>query len=252
MVLKRLLFSLWELYVTIGTTAEREASSIKVKVEFYGEAKCPFCRKFVTEAWPMVWKDPVLKELVDYSMFPWGNAYFSTQTCGGGPYSPETRHCWYTNCVDVATPADPDCFEGEAVYQHGPSEGALDIYEACVINELGMDTGVEFAACIEGPNMELYDHNVTALVETCLSCGHCLHKVNTCVSSKRGKELEVQMAKATPDHPGVPYIVVNGNPLDDDDVLDIKKIICEAAASSQADRLKSCNAAATVSTTTTQ
>mmetsp|Transcript_1543 Transcript_1543/g.2108 ORF Transcript_1543/g.2108 Transcript_1543/m.2108 type:complete len:272 (-) Transcript_1543:82-897(-) len=228
MVLKRLLLSLWRLsnfIVDDAKTQEVPKETIeKIKVEFYGESECPYCRKFVTEAWPEVWSDSELKELVEYTMIPWGNAYFATNSCGGAPYNAQTRACWYKTCVAVSAD-DADCFSGEVIYQHGGSEGALDIYESCVLNELGITMGVSFAECVEGPNMEKFDRDVAALVEHCISCSSCLHKVEACVA-QNGKELEVQMAKATPSHPGVPYVLVNGKPIDEP--LDVQQAVCEA------------------------
>lgn len=219
----------------IDAQSDNSPQSTKVKVEFYGESMCPFCRKFVAEAWPAVWRNEDLKEFVDYTMVPWGNAYFTTQACGGAPYNAQTRACWYKNCVETSAD-DPDCFEGEIVYQHGPDEGILDIYESCVLNELGITVGVEFAECVEGSNMEKYKHDVPALVEECLSCRKCRNTVDACVHSQRGKDLEIQMAKKTPSHPGVPYIVVNGKAIDNP--LAVKQAVCETL--SEQDRPESC------------
>jgi Gamma interferon inducible lysosomal thiol reductase (GILT) len=106
-----------------------ETDSTAVKVQFYGESQCPFCRKFVTETWNEIWNDADLKAHIDYEFVPWGNAYFATVECGKGPYDPKERACFYDHCItnsghtfDSSTP-DDDCFSGEPVYQHSQKEG---------------------------------------------------------------------------------------------------------------------------------
>ena len=77
--MKLLLSLLAPLTLSVASHANGDA---KVKVHFYGEAQCPFCRKFVTETWHEIWSDEELKSKIDYEFVPWGNAYFATEECG--------------------------------------------------------------------------------------------------------------------------------------------------------------------------
>jgi Gamma interferon inducible lysosomal thiol reductase (GILT) len=216
-----------------------------VSVIFYGESQCPYCREFVTEAWPPVWNDPELRALIQYDFIPWGNAYYPTLECGSGPYDATERHCWYAKCVApqqteaaVAVAAavrnihkedeDDTCFTGAPIYQHSLKEGQMDIYESCVKLVLGLERAVAFTLCAEGPNMEdptlatahdlmqhcLLDDNDDVMVQT---IQHCF--------TAQGTILEAMNAIQTPDHPGVPYVLVDGEALDDP--LNVKAAICQ-------------------------
>jgi Gamma interferon inducible lysosomal thiol reductase (GILT) len=104
-----------------------------VKVQFFGEAQCPFCRKFVQEAWPSVWEDSDLMQYVQYDFVAWGNAYFQIQKCSRGDdtYNADERKCWYANCSPIdrqggnAVQYEDDCFSGKVIYQHSAKEGQV-------------------------------------------------------------------------------------------------------------------------------
>jgi hypothetical protein len=203
------------------------AADTTVKVIFYGESQCPYCRKFVTEVWPDVWDDLELRSFVDYDFIPWGNAYFATDECGKGPqYNSDERHCWFSMCVpkskDEFEDRENDCFSGEPVYQHSVKEGQVDIYEACVKEIYGMETAVDFTLCCEGDLMETND-SAKDLMKQCTPTLQIAAGVQECMEL-RGRQLEIQNAKATPDHPGVPYVVVDGEALEDP--LSVKDAIC--------------------------
>lgn len=220
--------SCWILLLSAAAAAAtNNNNNVLVKVEFYGEALCPFCRKFVTTAWPSVWNDAQLRLLVDDTMVPWGNAYFPTRQCGGEPFSHETMACWFQHCVQtLSADNDDDCFAGKPVHQHGAIEGILDQYETCVLHELGLEAGVAFAVCVEGPNLERYQNDATALVAACLD-DSLIDAMQHCVETQ-GRDLEILNAKQTPGHAGVPYVLVNGVPLQDP--LQIKAAVCQALA----------------------
>ena len=195
----------------------------KVSVAFYGESQCPFCRKFVA-VWDDVWGDAELRSYIDYTFVPWGNAYFGTDMCGHGPYNPEERACWYDHCI-VATNDDEDaCFGGHVVYQHSEKEGQMDIYESCVLEEIGLDAAVAFTSCCEGPNMDDESMSAAELMKQCMPEGQG-SLIQTCLET-RGRSIEISNAKKTPVHPGVPYVVVDGEVLDNP--LAVKESICEA------------------------
>ena len=209
----------------IGTSDSTNTSNSedkKVTVRFYGEAQCPFCRKFVTEVWQPIWSDLELRKFIDYDFIPWGNAYFATEKCGSGPYSAQERGCWYQNCIESSNDSD-ECFAGEVVYQHGLKEGQTDIYESCVKDLFGLEDAVAFTHCVEGPNM---DHiiDAEALMRKCLVKTQDANIIQDCLE-KRGRDIEISNAKQTPTHPGVPYVIVDGDPVDD--MMKIKEIICK-------------------------
>ena len=111
------------------------SSEVVVKVDFFGEAQCPFCRKFVREAWPVVWQDTELMEYVQYDFVAWGNAYFQIDQCSHGDvYDPDERACWYEHCSPTRRShpnylqeddASEHCFSGKVIYQHSEKEGQV-------------------------------------------------------------------------------------------------------------------------------
>lgn len=199
-----------------------------VSVRFYGESQCPYCRKFVTEIWDPIWKDTELRQWIDYDFVPWGNAYFATDHCGSGPYNSQERACWYQECILTTSDDEEACFgSGKAVYQHGEKEGQIDIYESCILQDVGLDAAVEFTYCAEGPNMDDESLDAQQLMETCAPEGVDASKVHECFET-RGTEIEIANSKKTPEHPGVPYVLVDGKPVDDP--FATHQVICNSLA----------------------
>ncbi|CAB9521132.1 expressed unknown protein [Seminavis robusta] len=189
----------------------------KVKVQFYGESQCPFCRKFVTETWNDIWSDNDLKALIDYEYVPWGNSYFATEACGKGPYSPGERACFYDHCIyklrtfgadDLTT--DDDCFKGDVVYQHSEKEGQVDIYESCIIQNDGVDKAVAFTYCAEGDLMDNTEMSAHELLMECAADADIDVAATQSCADGQGRDIEIANAKKTPAHPGVPYVLVEG------------------------------------------
>ena len=65
--------------------------------------------------------------------------------------------------------------------------------------------------------------DATALMEQCSQSDVQRQAIQDCAET-RGRDLEIANAKQTPSHPGVPYVVVDGTPLDDP--LKVKDAIC--------------------------
>ena len=224
---------------TVSTAEAAAAVETLVNVKFYGESQCPYCRKFVREAWPEIWNDKELRSVIEYDFIPWGNAYFATNECGKGPtYDAEERQCWYKKCIaknssitinnknnnnDGVEGRDNDCFIGPVIYQHSTEEGILDIYETCVKELYGLDIAVNFTYCVEGPKMDDTDTYGTAK-ELMSSCIDACEDIHACYKL-RGHLIEISNAKLTPNHPGVPYILVDGDAIDNP--FDIKNVICD-------------------------
>jgi hypothetical protein len=219
--------------VTTVTTTTTTTTTTVVKVVFYGESKCPYCRKFVTEVWPEIWNDVEgLRSHVDYDFIPWGNAYFATSKCGDGPYSSTERECWYRHCQpnrereERQEQQDDDCYSGQPIYQHGEKEGIVDIYETCIKKDYGLDHAVAFTYCAEGSIMDNDSLDAEQIMRVCTATNVIVdsNRVQTCYQ-QRGKQLEIENAKQTPVHPGVPYVVVDGTPVDNP--MDVHQIVCD-------------------------
>jgi hypothetical protein len=228
---------------SIATNTDNNGN-IVVTVEFYGEAQCPYCRKFVQEAWPTVWEDDELMKHVQYDFVAWGNAYFSTAKCSSSSsssssnsqYDPQERACWYKECIETSpdnikrTEGDDDCFSGKVIYQHSEKEGMVDIYENCVKLHYGLETAVDFTYCCEGPNMD--DPTLATAHDLLVKCANGddsssafdADVIQDCLET-HGHIMEVLAAKQTPSHPGVPYVVVDGESLEDP--FSIQKAICD-------------------------
>lgn len=198
-----------------------------ISVVFYGESQCPYCRKFVQEAWPTVWNDSELMEYVDYDFVAWGNAYFVTHKCSTGTtYDPQERACWYQECIETSSDNDDECFSGKVIYQHSLKEGQVDIYEMCVKLHYGIEAAVDFTYCCEGPNMD--DPSLEKAHDLLLECTKATsidpNVIQDCFAT-HGHAMEIKAAKATPTHPGVPYVLVDGVALEDP--FSIQKTICD-------------------------
>lgn len=195
-----------------------------VTVEFFGESQCPYCREFVRDAWPAVWEDKELMQYVRYDFFAWGNSYFSIPSCSQeDSYDRDDRACWYKECIEVPEgQADDDCFAGDVIYQHSEKEGQVDIYEMCVKLHYGLDVAVDFTYCCEGPKMD----DSGSARDLLLACSENIDPdlIHSCFY-KHGHIIEVWAAKHTPTHPGVPYVLVDGQALSDP--FSVRKAICE-------------------------
>jgi len=211
-----------------------------VTVRFYGEAQCPFCRKWVEEVWPLIWNDKEMMAFIDYDFVPWGNAYFATTMCGKGPYDSQERACFYDHCITSAADDGDACFGGDAIYQHSEKEGQVDIYETCILKNVGLDAAVAFTFCAEGPDMDNDQMSALELLKECAPDGVDPKEVQACLESQ-GKKLEIENAKKTPVHPGVPYVVVDGKPLEGNPFTDTQDAICKALKQKGATLPKACS-----------
>ena len=165
--------------------------------------------------------------IVDLQHHPFGNSYFPTTTCGGAPYSPDTRHCWAKACVGAASPPS-DCFSGTPVVQHGETEYDVNKVQACAQPLTAGDALVTkrywpFVVCME----TAYDAKGEKAARSCASqSGIEYSALNACYTGAAGDAAVVAQAKATIDHPGTPYVSVNGKMLDS--VEDVLKAVCAA------------------------
>merc|ERR1711972_1156749 len=106
--------------------------------------------------------------------------------------------------------------------------GEVNVIEACAI-KLNPDWKPywPFFQCMETN----YDTAAAAALDCAKTSGLDYSTIATCAAGEEGQSVEASMARATPDHPGVPYILVNGQPLDDPSTL--LKAVCDACDGAQ-------------------
>ena len=168
---------------------------------------------------------------------PFGNAYFATSTCGGGPYDSGIRRCWAKMCVGVAAPP-AECFGNVSgiVAQHGPGEYYANRLEACAwsVDSTSGQGGNwatrywPFTVCVEKAFDRSMDSDAVLRVgQTCgLAHGIGMAKIASCYQAGAAGDAVVRAAaKATFDHAGTPWVLVNGKQIDPDDVI---KEVCAA------------------------
>jgi len=154
-------------------------------------------------------------EVVDMQHHPWGNQYFPTSACGGGPYDANVRHCFDQRCGKENAPAD--CYTApvsKVIVQHGPQEALFNRVQACA-KDLTVLKGEAwykrywpFVKCVE----DGYSQG-TAIFDKCSSSGFSSEEVkylHVCLTTSAGDASVVREAKATPDHEGTPTVLVNG------------------------------------------
>eukprot|EP00421_Protoceratium_reticulatum_P035819 CAMPEP_0168479156 /NCGR_PEP_ID=MMETSP0228-20121227/63328_1 /TAXON_ID=133427 /ORGANISM="Protoceratium reticulatum, Strain CCCM 535 (=CCMP 1889)" /LENGTH=186 /DNA_ID=CAMNT_0008495439 /DNA_START=9 /DNA_END=566 /DNA_ORIENTATION=+ len=160
---------------------------------------------------------------MNFSFFPWGNMYMVTKKCGGsGKYNPDARQCYNKECGLGATSRPSDCFVGEEVCQHGQDECTGNRWMACAKKvdasplPAGYPAYMPFVTCYEANYDNPGNSDLKAL--KCAKATSSLDyytKIHSCWVDAEADEVLAEQAMATPPHPGVPYVVVNGKPLDD-------------------------------------
>jgi hypothetical protein len=88
--------------------------------------------------------------IMNFTFYPWGNAYFNTTTCGTDGFDKQNgMYCWIKECGVASPPAD--CFKGKKWCQHGGDECQADTIEGCVIKHYpDPATYMKFMVCFEG------------------------------------------------------------------------------------------------------
>lgn len=199
----------------------------KVAVNFYGEALCPFCKAFLSGPLNQTLSAQGVAGIMDFNYLPFGNAYFITKECGGksGEYDHTVRSCWDQKCGGDSAPED--CYTGELVCQHGPTECFGNFAEQCAITMYPDPLKyMPFAYCLEITNTP----SAAAVTSCATSLGLDAAGINRCAANDQGKALNVQFGKRTAalpgGHPGVPWVTVNGTP---DQNLDngFLKLVCD-------------------------
>jgi hypothetical protein len=203
-----------------------------VQVDFYFEIGCPVCGSVLSGV--------MAKEVatqygssVNVTLHPWGNTYVATQKCkgGGAPagtqnpdprYNAVARKCWDSECGAEASKKAPDCFSpGEMICQHGPPACELQYYAICGNQASGPDwkKALKFSACLDNSfNMGVKygwpAGTVEVIAQDCagksgLNFGHLKY----CAKGAAGHKALIADAEQTPAHTLVPYVTVDGAPV---------------------------------------
>lgn len=216
------------------------AAQNKVKVDLHYEAGCPFSYKFISGVLKKAFDAPGFLDMIQFDGHPFGNAYFVTSKCGGGgAYNIAARKCFESQCGSTVAAKPAECFTGDLVCQHGEAECRFNRAEACV-KSLGASpkTQVDFFDCIyPQAGSAANTHTEAQLVSTCATQvgGFDKAAMEQCfngVGSPSGAELIKTEAGATPVHPAVPYVIVNGQPIDDHDQI-VQAVCAESTAPAQ-------------------
>eukprot|EP00933_Yihiella_yeosuensis_P006487 TRINITY_DN111188_c0_g1_i1.p1 TRINITY_DN111188_c0_g1~~TRINITY_DN111188_c0_g1_i1.p1 ORF type:complete len:308 (+),score=75.55 TRINITY_DN111188_c0_g1_i1:59-925(+) len=194
-----------------------------VKVQFFGEAGCPDCRGFVSGPLSQTLKADGVADQMEFEYFPFGNAYYVTEACGGKQYSVEARKCFNQKCGRDAKNRPSDCFTGELVCQHGEAECLGNRYIACAKQTTkDFQKHMPFVECFE----KGYENNKTKkeledVAKTCTSTVKDMPfaKLSECFNGKEGDKAIAAEAAATPEHQWVPHVLLNGQALTETDTL---------------------------------
>eukprot|EP00929_Paragymnodinium_shiwhaense_P063508 TRINITY_DN31716_c0_g1_i2.p1 TRINITY_DN31716_c0_g1~~TRINITY_DN31716_c0_g1_i2.p1 ORF type:complete len:324 (-),score=46.44 TRINITY_DN31716_c0_g1_i2:320-1291(-) len=218
----------------LATGSAHRADDPKVKLKLLTGPGCKPCRVQVEGPLKHLFEADGIADIVDFKHNPFGNSYFETKACGGGPYEKPTRACWAKTCVDTKDKPPDDCFSGAIVYQHGEEEGKAIRMQACAIAAAGTSKWLDywsFLVCAEAK----YDEGEKAAQPCAKESGLDYGKISKCYKGKEGDAAVKSWAKQTSSHLGTPMLWINGEffnleddtgrPLPDEKVLNA---VCEA------------------------
>ncbi len=120
----------------------------KVKLDFYGEAFCPFCQQFLGGGVNKTLEAAGVLDIIDYHYYPFGNAYYNVSSCGTAGYNKTySMFCWLNRCGVASPPSD--CFTGTVLCQHGSGECTGNIIESCANSLFSTIVAAQFNYCFE-------------------------------------------------------------------------------------------------------
>ncbi len=144
--------------------AVAHAAGDTVQVDFYGEALCPYCEKFLTKDLSALYDSGFLSKYVEFRYIPYGNAkVVDGQVCARYGLPPNSRklpeipvdvaarsgvcppHPTLRCPVHTKVPPPP-----QTVCQHGPVECQGNVLLNCVMHLYpALDQWYPFARCVE-------------------------------------------------------------------------------------------------------
>jgi len=215
-----------------------------------------------------------LTALVDFSYYPFGNAYWVNVTgCEATPaanysdypwavtdtsppwgYNIVTRQCYNAQC-GPGGPQPTDCYSNEVLpfCQHGELECIVNRVEDCARTQVQSDwQAVDFLVCMETQYDSLASspQDFTKIDAAIKECAGSLDTaaIQGCYNAPQGFQQQQVSAQKTPAHDGVPYILVNGQSLatptfgsQDDPILSCPDFLTRALCSILSDPPASCN-----------
>lgn len=208
------------------------AGSTKVSVRIFIEPGCPYCQQYITGPLKAALEDNATRQAMNLEVSPFGNAYYDISECkeaqsvgdssgcgGSAEYDADARNCFNAKCGQGTQSKPKDCFHGELVYQHGLLEAYASRYMVCAKTLAarpsqgdGVPDYVRFFICMED-NME-DAHDGASTQQLAQKCGEEIglnaDALDVCYQSERVYKAYEAEARATPEHDGVPWIIVNG------------------------------------------
>ncbi|GBF93956.1 hypothetical protein Rsub_06205 [Raphidocelis subcapitata] len=203
----------------------------RVRVEFYGEALCPYCIKFTLEQLSSLFKNG-LDRITELEYIPSGNARLGddgTITCQHGPkVGGRVLFNLAAPWIPASEAADSNCSSGSRDIE---LNRVLSCALAFAPNQYDW---FPFVECLEGQADKLEDDelDVAALTTQCaVHAGILPSRVLACANGTLGDYLErhalERTASLVPPHRWVPWVVVNGVPLLDD-FENVATFVCAA------------------------
>lgn len=206
--------------------------SAKADVRIFLEAGCPYCSKYLSGPLARAIDDKEVAASMTVDLSPFGNAYFLTEECRAeatqpaawttGEYDVGLRNCFNKKCGAGATSRPADCFSGKLICQHGPRECAFNRYLACAKHispkqDPASMPYLPFFTCMEsayGNGAET--EPPVALLSSCAQTSSlAIKELQSCYQGTAGDEVISGLAMTTPEHPGVPLVLIDGRPLEE-------------------------------------
>lgn len=204
----------------------------KVSVRVYMEFGCHHCRSYLTGPLRSATNDKTTADAVDIDVNPFGNSFYSIPECdtaqqgnesvpgcgGSGGYDVGRRNCFFKEC-GLGAPRAVNCFAGPLVYQFGFPQMYTTRFAACIKHMAHNDwrSYLPYFLCVEDRYDEIHDGASSS--EVAYGCantsGFDSEELGSCYSSNDPDKYLKDYAVETPDHPGVPYITINGAPQDE-------------------------------------
>jgi len=218
----------------LATTAST-VSAGKVEVRIFIEAGCPYCVKYLAGPLQQALADKDVSTMMEVDISPFGNAFFVTDQCGittrngttAGKYDVGSRDCFNKKCGSGVASRPVECFSGDVVCQHGAKECAFNRYMACAKHVSPKSNSsspayLPFITCMEHhyPSTKTEIPSDTLVSSCSQRSGISRENLQACYDGSVGTDAIIEEASATPEHAGVPWILVNGRPVPENYEMD--------------------------------
>lgn len=175
-------------------TIERSADAPKVEVKFYYETMCPDCYRWLGNVFGPAHEDAEFSKIIDTKFFPFGNGKIISE-------NPPKFTC-----------------------QHGEKECYGNMVHSCAVSIADQPKHTEFILCME----KFKGNSSDALIIKCASqSGIPIDDLTECYKGTQGPLELLKIAKATPEHEYVPWILLNNNLLSEDDYGKFVPEVCK-------------------------